>query len=302
MKRQPRTDLAVEARELWEQAAEKTTELPGVKARDSVAHGYPLTTVEIIDDEGSKALNKPRGTYHTLTLEGFRQHTDDAFERAVNAISDQLRPMLQVDEGALILVAGLGNSAITPDALGPRAAQNVMVTRHLVERSPQDFGAFRPVAAVAPGVLGTTGVESFEIVRSVAEKIKPATVIAVDALASMSPARVCTTVQISDTGISPGSGVGNNREALDQATLGVPVIAVGIPTVVDAATLAIELDKSAGLRNVDEDELRKAAGDMIVTPRTIDNDIVDLSRLVGYALNIALQKNLTINDVTMFLS
>ena len=182
----------------------------------------------------------------TLELDGLARREEDAFGRAARALAAELGALLGLAPGAPALVVGLGNRAITPDNIGPKAADQTMVTRHLVERVPEHFGSFRPVAALAAGVLGTTGMESGEVVRAVAEQIKPACVVAVDALASRSLRRVCRTIQLADTGITPGSGVGNARAALNAETLGVPVIAVGVPTVVDAATLTCDVLAEAG--------------------------------------------------------
>ena len=177
-----------------------------------------------------------------------------------------------------------------------------MVTRHLVEQAPEHFGSFRPVAALATGVLGTTGVESGELVKAVAEKIRPGCIIAVDALASRSMDRVCTTVQLANTGIVPGSGVGNHRAALNRETLGVPVIAVGVPTVVDAGTLAADILAEAGQEGLDPEALAGAGEGLMVTPRDIDQRVADLVKVIGYGINLALQPGLTIEDVDLFLS
>ena len=239
-----RTDLALEARELWQESAEKTTRLSGVKATKTKQEGYPVTRVDILDGRGEQALGKPRGTYLTIDLSTFWQRKSDFFERAVRAVGGQLKELLTA-EGP-VLVIGLGNAAMTPDAVGPLTADNVLVTRHLIAAMPKHFAGFRPVAVQRTGVLGTTGVESAEAVRGLVAEVRPALVIAVDALASRRVGRVCATVQLSDSGIIPGSGVGNHRAALNRETLGVPVIAVGIPTVVDAATLAADLLEESG--------------------------------------------------------
>ena len=210
-----RTDLALEAKELWTESAEKETKLEGVRARDSLREGYQVTTVDILDEQGASSLGKPVGSYVTVQLEALARREEDAFGRAARAIAAELNGLLKLPEEATCLVVGLGNRAITPDAIGPGVADHTMVTRHLVEQAPEHFGSFRPVAALAAGVLGTTGVESGELVKAVAEKIRPGYIIAVDALASRSMDRVCTTVQLANTGIVPGSGVGNHRAALN---------------------------------------------------------------------------------------
>jgi spore protease len=177
-----------------------------------------------------------------------------------------------------------------------------MVTRHLVEKVPEYFGSFRRVSAVQSGVLGTTGIESAELIKAVADEVKPDVIIAVDALASRKMSRVCKTVQITDTGIVPGSGIGNRRATLCKQTMGIPVIAMGVPTVVDAATLAADLMETAGMGEKSPDAFGKSGREMIVTPKEIDVYIEDISKLLGYAINLALHEGLTQNDVTMFLS
>ena len=296
-----RTDLAVEAAQLWREGGNAGA-LPGVIQEESTREGWPVTTVKVLDDRGAKAIGKPVGSYVTIDLTALVRREQDAFGRAARAVAAELSALLQLPQGAPALVVGLGNRAITPDNIGPAAADHTMVTRHLVEQIPQHFGSFRPVAALAAGVLGTTGVESGELVRAVTEKIRPSCVIAVDALASRSLSRVCTTVQLSDTGITPGSGVGNARAALDRASLGVPVIAVGVPTVVDGATLAADLLAEAGQADLDPQALRGAGEGVLVTPRDIDARVADLAKVVGFGINLALQTGLTVEDVELFLS
>ena len=297
-----RTDLALEAKELWAESAEKETKLEGVRARDSLREGYQVTTVDILDEQGASSLGKPVGSYVTVQLDALARREEDAFGRAARAIAAELGGLLRLPEGAACLVVGLGNRAITPDAIGPGVADHTMVTRHLVEQVPEHFGSFRPVAALAAGVLGTTGVESGELVKAVAEKIRPGCVIAVDALASRSMDRVCSTVQLADTGIVPGPGVSNHRTALNRETLGVPVIAVGVPTVVDAGTLAADILAEAGQERLDPEALAGAGEGLMVTPRDIDQRVADLVKVIGYGINLALHPGLTVEDVDLFLS
>lgn len=294
-----RTDLALEARELWQESAEKTTRLSGVKATKSREEGYPVTRVEILDRRGEEALGKPQGSYLTIDLTSFWQRKADFFERAVRAVGTQLKAMLPAEGPALVV--GLGNAAMTPDAVGPLAADNVLVTRHLIAAMPKHFAGFRPVAVFRAGVLGTTGVESAEAVRGLVAEVQPALVIAVDALASRRVGRVCATVQLSDTGIIPGSGVGNHRAALNRETLGVPVLAVGIPTVVDAATLAADLLEESGVENIDPESLRGGGQTLMVTTQDIDRQVRDLSKVIGYGINWALQ-DLEIEEMNALLS
>ena len=297
-----RTDLAVEATQLWQEQAGETTQLRGVQARDSVREGYKVTTVRILDESGAQALGKPVGTYITVELDGLLRREEDAFPRAARALAAELRGLLDLKEGDAVLVAGLGNRALTPDGIGPKAADYTLVTRHLVEQVPEQFGAFRPVSALAAGVLGTTGMESGELISAVVEKTRPACVLAVDALASRSLRRVGRTVQLSDTGIVPGSGVGNHRMALNRETLGVPVIAIGVPTVVDAATLACDLLSEAGREDLDPAALSGAGENLIVTPREVDTQVGDLAKVIGYGIDLALQSGLDVADIDLLLS
>ena len=297
-----RTDLADEAHALWREGAGETAALPGVRAREEERNGCPVTRVDILDEAGARALGKPVGRYVTLDLTDLKNRADGAFSRSVEAVAAELSALLRdLPPDAPVLVVGLGNRSITPDAVGPGAADHTLVTRHLVEQVPEHFGHLRPVAALAAGVLGTTGMESGELAQAVAGRLNPAAVIAVDALASRSLGRVCTTVQLSDAGIVPGSGVGNHRKALDRSTLGVPVIAVGVPTVVDGATLALDLLEGTHIP-ADPAALRGAGADVVVTPRDIDQRVDDLSKVLGYAVTLALQPSLALEDVEMLLS
>lgn len=296
-----RTDLALEARELWQESAERTSRLSGVKAAKTKVEGYPATRVDILDHRGEEALGKPRGSYVTLDLTAFWQRRADFFERAVRAVGGQLKELLPAEGPALVI--GLGNAAMTPDAVGPLALDSILVTRHLISAMPKQFAGFRPVAVFRTGVLGTTGVESAEAVQGLVAQVQPSLVIAIDALASRRVGRVCATVQLSDTGIIPGSGVGNHRMALNRETLGVPVFAIGIPTVVDAATLAADLLEESGIAEFDETRLRHGHGkqSLMVTPRDIDQQVRDLAKVVGYGVNWALQ-DLEIEEINALLS
>lgn len=295
--RMRRTDLALEARELWQEQTGAVSALPGVEARDSLREGIPVNTVQVLDERGENALGKPRGSYVTLTLEGLARREEGIFPRSVQAVAAELAGLIQdIPQNGLVLVAGLGNRAITPDAVGPKVHQNTLVTRHLVRQMSEHFGSLRPVASVAAEVMGTTGVESGELVRAVCEKLQPACVVAVDALASRSLKRLCKTVQIADTGITPGSGVGNHRMGLTRDTLGVPVIAVGVPTVVDGATLAADLLGTEQLPDLGE------GGGLLVTPKDIDSQVNDLAKVIGYGISMALQPGLSVEELDLLLS
>lgn len=288
-----RTDLAMEAREI---AGADTQTLPGVHFSDYEQNGMHIDVMEVESQEGADILCKPIGRYVTAEIGRFLRRNDDAFQDTAEGISHIIRDMLGLRPDATVLIACLGNPAITPDAIGPKCARNVMVTRHLKEQMPETFEAFRGVSVVCPGVLGTTGIESAALVAAAVETVKPGAVIAVDALASRSMNRLCRTIQICDTGIAPGSGVGNHRYALNRESLGVPVIALGVPTVVDAATLAYDLTGGNASGDAEADT------EMIVTPRDIDSFVSDAAKLLGYAVNFALHDGLSIGDIDMFVS
>ena len=258
-------DLALEAKELAEGSAAQTTRLAGVKAQEDTVFGYPLTRVEILNREGEAALGKPKGTYLTLELPQLPREREEVL-RAARGVAAVLEALPTLPKQGSVLVAGLGNRRVTPDAIGPRATDFLLVTRHLVQTMPQDFSALRPVSALAAGVTGTTGIESGELIGAVVKKLKPACLIAVDALAARRQERVCRTVQVSDTGIVPGSGVGNARMALDEEHLGIPVIAVGVPTVVEAATLCLDLLDQAGQEGFDPALFRQEGAEWRPSP------------------------------------
>ncbi len=279
-----RTDLAAEAHRLWRERTAAATALPGVRAEETSAEGFPVTAVEILDSEGERVLGKPRGRYYELRMPPlFPQHGED-FERAVSAVSALIRRCLPRPLPSSALVAALGNPDVTPDALGPLCAGHILVTRHLLEEPA--FRGFRPVALCRPGVLGTSGVESAFQVQTLCQTLRPGCVLAIDALAGVEPDALCRCVQVCDAGIAPGSGVGNDREALSPATLGVPVAALGVPTVIDAAALGAG-GSFAGL---------------FVTPRYIDSAVRQYARLLGYAINAALQEDLRVADMELLLT
>ena len=291
-----RTDLAAEAHALWQESAGETTALPGVRAREGELEGFPLTWVEVLDEEGERALGKPRGRYATLDVSALWRREPEAAVRAARAAAALLEPLLP-EEGT-VLVAGLGNPAMTPDALGPLTLEHLLITRHLGEVLPD----FRPVAALAGGVLGTTGLEAAEWVRGVTERLEPAAVVVVDALATRGLDRLCSAVQVADTGLIPGSGVGNHRMALTRETLGVPVLSVGVPTVVDAETIARDLLSEAGAADLDPQVLGGRGRRLFVTPDSIDARVRELGKVLGYGLDLALQPGLTVEDLEALLS
>lgn len=289
-----RTDLAAEAHRLWREKAGETTRLPGVLARDEELEGFPLTRVEILDGEGEAALGKPRGVYLTLDVSALWRREEGVFQRAARAVASLLEPLLP-EEGP-VLAAGLGNPAMTPDALGPRMLDHLLVTRHLGEVLPD----FRSVAGIGAGVLGSTGMEAAEWIRGAADYVKPAAVVVVDALAARSLDRLCSSIQLSDTGLIPGSGVGNHRLALNREGLGVPVVSVGVPTVVGVETAAKDLLAQAGGDEARIPQLRGRG--LFVTPDSIDAKIRELAKVVGYGMDLAFQPGLEIEDLEALLA
>ena len=289
-----RTDLAMEARELH-------PSLSGGTEESEEHEGVAVTRIALTTDDAAARLEKRKGRYVTLDAPELSARPLDLFERVSRALSNELSRLMEgLGTCENVLVVGLGNRAITPDSLGPRVVESIYVTRHIKQYMPDALpGPVRAVSAVAPGVLGVTGVETMEIVRGVVEHCKPDLVIAVDALASRRAARISTTVQLTDAGISPGAGVGNNRTGLDRETLGVPVIAIGVPLVVFATTISQDtislIADETGLHN-DEERLKELAakviaehiGELIVTPKEIDSIVADMTRIVADGINMAL--------------
>ena len=304
-----RTDLALEATEIWEQS----TALDGVVVDTKELEDCTVTTVEIINETGSKIMNKEIGKYITLESDLMKFDDDDSREKVINYLKDELIDVFGTDQSKRTLVIGLGNWNITSDALGPRAVSKTLVTRHIFKNYNKDYDDdFSEVAALSPGVMGITGIETVEIVKSIVDKIKPDRVVAIDALASRKMDRVNATIQISTGGIAAGGGVGNKRKALDKSYLGVDVIAIGVPTVVDAATLTIdvldlaidnlmEVSKESSafytmLKKLKEEEKYQLIKDsldpydknLIVTPKDIDETIENLAIIISEGLNRSL--------------
>ena len=295
-----RSDLAIDSLKLPPEqhapAPPQSTAPEGVEVERSADGGIEICRVRVVTEAGEHLVGKPRGTYVTLDAPRLRERDTTVQERMARLLGTQLRELLPEGPDRPVLVVGLGNWNATPDALGPRVVENLLVTRHLGEQVPANLsGSLRPVAAIAPGVLGLTGIETGDVIRGVVDRIRPDAVIAVDALATRSIERILRTVQIADTGIRPGSGVGNHRAGIDRGSLGVPVVAVGVPTVVSAATIAgdaIELlvqrleeaSPSAaaalrellgdGRRDVISEVLSPGVGDLMVTPNDMDSRVL----------------------------
>lgn len=288
------TDLAMEARELH-------PELLGVVEEKDERPGITISRIKVETEEAAKEIGKQIGTYVTLDAPDLLCRPLDLFEELSKALSDELKAMLKdLKKDATVLVVGLGNRSITPDSLGPAVAELVYVTRHITEFLPDALpGPVRSVCSAAPGVLGVTGIETMEVVRGITEHVKPDLIIAIDSLASRRAARISTTLQITDAGISPGSGVGNTRAGLNKDTFGVPVIAIGVPLVVYASTISQDtislIADETGLHR-DEERLKELAekvisekiGTLIVTPKDIDTIVKDMSRILADGINLAL--------------
>ena len=314
-----RTDLALEAREIYEQGND-AGHIPGVKIDTKELDNCIVSKVEVLNEEGANIMNKGIGIYTTIESKLMKYDDDESREQIIEYLKDELIDILGTDKSKKTLVIGLGNWNITSDALGPKAVSKTLVTRHIFKNYNKDYDDdFTEVAGLSPGVMGITGIETSEIVKSIVDTIKPDRVIAIDALASRKMERVNSTIQISTAGISPGGGVGNKRKALNKEYLGVDVIAIGVPTVVDAATLTSDvLDLAIDnlmsqskesesfynmLKTLKEDEkyhlikdsLEPYDKNLIVTPKDIDDTIENLSIIISEGLNRSLHPGRIVN-------
>jgi spore protease len=296
MRRRIRTDLALEVRESF---PEDDVEIKGVVLTEEYdeKNKIKVSTVEIKDDRGSRAMQKPKGIYITIEAPSLAESDEDYHKPVSDEIAKQLRKLAKEYNNEGVLIAGLGNREVTPDALGPQVVDNLFITRHLIREFGDSFkekNRLGSVSAISPGVMAQTGMETQEIIKGIVERTKPKLLIVIDALASRSVSRLNTTIQLSDTGISPGSGIGNNRQALNEETLGVRTIALGVPTVVDAATIVADtLEKYMEGGGFSEDEIFKFISEvngsqvenMFVTPKNIDESIDRISFTISEALN-----------------
>ncbi|ATY85216.1 GPR endopeptidase [Kyrpidia spormannii] len=314
----PRVDLAVEAHELAGGG-----DIPGVDVETWSEEGITVTRMHVQDEQAARRVGKEPGRYSTLEVPGLRKRDPDLQERVSARMAEELARFIELPDTESALVVGLGNWNVTADSLGPLVVEKLFVTRHLFHHIPDLMGdGYRSVSAVAPGVLGITGIETMEIVRGIVEHVKPKLVVAVDALASRSTKRVNTTIQIADTGVHPGSGVGNRRKGLTRETLGVPVIAIGVPTVVEATTIIhdaldyllqrLSREVSDQLRPVlntfDVAEKQKWITDildplgdnLVVTPKEIDAFVDDAAHIVATGLNVAFHPAISLEDAALF--
>lgn len=319
-----RTDLAVENRELYKESFHEDSE--GVVIENEENRYYTITRVKVTNSQGSKDMRKPVGNYITIDVPKLNKTDEDLKDEVSQVLAKEIKGLGKNRPDSKVLIVGLGNWNITPDALGPKVVNRVLVTRQFfVNYNKEIDETVANVAALSPGVMGITGIETSEIVKGVVEKVQPDLIIAVDALASRKMNRVSTSIQISDTGINPGSGVGNKRMELNERTLGKPVIAIGIPTVVDAATIVNDtLDLIIGnlqeeakegtefynmLSQIDSEEkyefireiLNPYIENVVVTPTDIDTVIDDLSIIVANGLNIALHPGIDLKDVNRYI-
>lgn len=298
--RQIRTDMALEA-------SQAAGSIPGVHVSQWDEESVSITEVRVETEEAAERLGKSVGTYLTLECEGVRRRDPAAREEVQNVLGEEIARLLPPDEqGAPVLVVGLGNRRVTPDSLGPKTVDGTLVTRHLLRELPDKVDErLNPVCAIAPGVMGATGLETMETVRALVKEIHPRCLIVIDSLAARASARVGVSIQLSDTGIQPGSGVGNHRRALNERELGVRVLALGMPTVVYAVTIArdaLEIlgegeTNPAALDEVTKSLFENEIGEMIVTPREVDDMIDDAAQMLAGGINRALQTALSPEEI-----
>ncbi len=279
-----RTDLALELKEGLKDNAK------GISFYEEQTEDIKVTTINITTEQGAKALNKPKGKYITLELPCLA-YSSDINSIYTHTLKKEIVKLLP--KSGSVLVCGVGNTNITADALGPKTATRIFATRHIGKEIAKSIGFddLRSVSALAPGVLGQTGIEVGEMLLGVINKTKPSAVITVDALASRNLSRLGTTIQLCDTGIVPGSGVGNARFEISRKTLGVPVVSIGVPTVVDGETLVNDLMGEKA------NDVARESAQMVVTPREIDLLIDRASRLIAHSINCALQPNISEEDL-----
>lgn len=281
-----RTDLALER---CENLSGK--DLDGILIDSFDSDDARVTRIDVLDEKGAATVGKPIGRYVTVEVAPFAKHAQ-FIDKSLDTVASEIRRMLP--ESGSVLVAGLGNSKITPDALGPKCASMIFATRHITGELLKETGfeGLRCVSAFSAGVLGETGAEAGEMIKGVVGMLRPDAVITIDALAARNIGRLGTTIQMCNTGIVPGSGVGNARLEINERTIGVPVIAIGVPTVVDAATLILDF---AG--DIDEKNVPEEAESMMVTPREVDLMIERAAKLTSLAINCALQPGISPEDM-----
>ncbi len=300
-----KTDLADEKDEI---IRSRNPDCSGIISRKYTDSGVDIFSIEIKNSDGEKATGKKRGKYVTVNVGRTELYDTRTFERVCTVFSNVVRSFTGTVRGGFLL-AGLGNPQICADSVGTQTAASFIVTRHIKESSPSMFDrfGFSEASAITPNVFGNTGIEAAEIIKGVVDDIKPACVIAVDSLSSRRLSRLGTTVQICNTGICPGSGVGNLRAEISESTVGVPVIAIGVPTVVNASTLIGDILSECGIDAGKLDDaareklLEQVDKDCYVSPKSCEKEIKSISRLIGYALNAAIHKGISFSEMRDFL-
>lgn len=306
-----RTDLALERRDLYNKANNIEKDIDGIEAEDEkVDDNITISRVKVTNEKGEEAIGKKKGNYITIDVKNLKIANEEEIQKASEIVTNELRKLINehVQENGSVLIVGLGNIYVTPDSLGPKVINEIDITRHLLEYMPEVLDKnTREVSAISPGVLGTTGIETMEILKGIIDNTKPQLVIIIDALASRNIERISSSVQIADTGIVPGAGVGNARKELTENTLGVPVIAMGIPTVVEAATIAADSltlfinkaqekgESNDFLNKLQEEDKYKIIKEIlapeeynfIVTPKEIDSLIEKMKDIVARGINFA---------------
>ena len=306
-----RTDLALERRDLYNKAHNIEKDIEGIETEEEkVNENISISRVKITNEKGEEAIGKPQGNYITIDVKNLKFASEEEIQDASKAVTKELKVLLEkhITNKEPILVVGLGNIYVTPDSLGPKVINEIDITRHLIQYMPEVLDEnTREISAISPGVLGTTGIETLEILKGIVENVKPKLVIVIDALASRSIERISSSVQLADTGIVPGAGVGNTRKELTKNTLGIPVIAIGIPTVVEAATIAAdsltlfikkvqdEGESNDFLNKLQEEDKYKIIKEIltpeeynfIVTPKEIDGLIEKMKDVVARGINFA---------------
>lgn len=288
-----RTDLAVERREIFKRANKINSEIDGIKIETKNLNDIKVTNVKIENEKGSEALKRKIGNYITIDLDTINNLSLEKEKEVIQVFSDELKMIIDqhIDKSDEILIVGLGNLNATPDSFGAKVVENIEITRHIKMFLPNAIDkTVRSVSAIVPGVLGTTGIETIEIVKGITNNIKPKLIIAIDSLCSKNIDRIGKSIQISDTGIVPGGGVGNRQEELSEETLGIPVVGVGIPTVLDAATIVIDTLNNCDIQ-IKEDELvnkmKLNKFNFIVTPKEIDSLIEKITTIVSEGINMS---------------
>lgn len=288
-----RTDLAVERREIFKRANKINSEIDGIKIETKNLNDIKVTNVKIENEKGAEALKRKIGNYITIDLDTINNLSLEKEQEVIHVFSDELKMIIDqhIDKSDEILIVGLGNLNATPDSFGAKVVENIEITRHIKMFLPNAIDkTVRSVSAIVPGVLGTTGIETIEIVKGITNNIKPKLIIAIDSLCSKNIDRIGKSIQISDTGIVPGGGVGNRQEELSEETLGIPVVGVGIPTVLDAATIVIDTLNNCDIQ-INEDELvnkmKLNKFNFIVTPKEIDSLIEKITTIVSEGINMS---------------